>query len=271
MNEERQIMQMLLTLIKGLMKVRDGELLSPALDEGHNMLIKIARSAGVTPPADLVALCAWLTTPCCEWGIEGVTALFKDRLYDWYGGISLEAEEFLDIYVSPGESDQKVMAEIVAYCREKYPVNKQYQQYYSDIRSFVTNPENAIIEKYKLVSFQAAIRDVTLGALFLRLYEEFPKSKNNYRRCSHCGWTMTYAKGRWQCHSRTCNKEANTTNLEELPTNATHRLLPGIHRFTLVPGLTEQNLATRLRRYGCIESPSISAKGESRKLRSYLG
>ena len=250
MIEERQILQMLLAIIKGLKKVRDGDLLMPALDEGHKLLIKIAMEAGINPPANLVEFCQWIQKPCSEWGVKEVTEFFPDRLYDCYGGVSFAAEDLLEIHVSVEEGDQKFMAEIVSYCHEQYQEDKKYQEYYANIRSFVTSPQNAVIAKKDLVSFQVLIQDDNLRNLFLNLYEELPLHKDNYRLCSHCGWTMTFAKGFWRCHSRTCNKEADKTNLAQLPASAICRLTPGIHRFVLVPGLAEQKLAVRLRREG---------------------
>jgi len=252
--------RMLFYLIVGLRKwERSGFKDFPdVLKVGHHELVRLCAVEGLEAPVHIPSLIKWLKLPVREWGLEDVLEYFPEDalVIDEYGEVSLEAEEFLHIYDVSADKDleaqllhveQGVMKKILSYARD-HGLAKDYVR----IREFLSRPNHAVITTEELYMFKGKIMNESLRKMFDACYEEV-EFIANYRVCPHCGWTLTYHRGEWQCNRGTiCHLLADLKDAKHFPeTNKNwFRMVPGVQRYVLIPGIAEHQLADRLEKDG---------------------
>ncbi|ACL18710.1 conserved hypothetical protein [Desulfitobacterium hafniense DCB-2] len=242
----------LLNIIQGLRGwSRDWKRIPKEMYLGHLQFSQVALNEGIIPPGNLYDLLAMLQKPCQEWGIPAFEASFDldASILKKYGGLSYEAEEFLEEHVSVEESEARVMLEILSHCREKVKEANNYQELYSKIREFISSPEHAVLPSGEVYDFAHSLQDKKLSDLFFSLYEPSPLPYEEYYYCPYCGWTLTTQRGKNRCTNRSCHLNGEFRNPVKMP-NASRdvlwRLTPGIQRYVLVPGIAELKLYKRL-------------------------
>lgn len=214
---------------------------------GHGLLVEACAKSGTLPPTDLPSLVRLLMKPSEQWGITGIETVYPldAPLLDKFTGVSYEADDFVEIYVSPEENDQSIMKEILLYCREK-----ELDSNYRKIRMFLSDPVNAVISGRSLWKLKDEILDETLQSLVNQCYEKV-ESLKNYKKCPHCSWTLVEKDGNWRCNKDvTCRSLANFTAVDafDVDANLYYRLTPGIQKYTLLPGMAESKIAKRLKK-----------------------
>lgn len=230
------------------------------LHKGHLLLIQLALQEGVLPPGNLYDLFIWLQKPFRDWGINAYLELFDPdcSLLSKYQGLTEEAEDFLEEQVSVEESEQRVMRQILIYCREKMSastkeIKENYDEFYRTIRGFVSKPQNAVLPSGEVYDFASSFEEPELFNLVLVLYEEVPRPYDQFAACPNCGWTMKRDHGNYRCTHRTCHNKAELSNLTFMKNQSSDKLLrltKGIQYFVLVPGMTEQSIYERIRKEG---------------------
>lgn len=243
----------LLSLITGINKWQGNYGKIP--DELYKgMLLFIEQTAASTdqPPVDLYHLLKILHRPSKEWGIPDLQDYYPEDapLLEEFIGLTPDADEFLNRYVSPQDAEQQTMYEILMYCREEY---RQLQQEYGRIRTFLSNPQNAVVTSFQLSQFADTFLDIQLTNLIKQCYEEITPMMANFRKCPHCGWTLEYKNDRWRCNKEDiCHLLADFELISSFDFGRERvlRLIPGIQRFVLLPGISELRIAERLIRKG---------------------
>lgn len=215
------------------------------LKMGHSLFVKACAQLGTLPPTDLPSLVRLLMKPSEQWGIAQLENFFPPdaSLLDQLMGVSHEADDFVEIYISPEENEQSVMKKILLHCR-----NKGLDSEYRKIRMFLSNPVNAVISGHTIWKFIGGIGDENLHTLVNQCYEKVD-SLENYKKCPHCGWTLSKKNGNWRCNKdTTCRGLANFTSVDafDVDANLFHRLTSGIQKYTLLPGIAESKIAKRL-------------------------
>ena len=160
-------------------------------------------------------------------------------------GVTIEAEDFLEDLQSPDEYEQSVMKQILIYCR-----NLTLESKYREIRTFLSNPNHAVMPFYKIYEFKSKLNDVNLAQLFHACFEEID-NVDQYRRCPNCGWTLVWKNGHWRCNKESvCHSLKDFNDLEYFPNTdqKLFRLTPGIQKYILLPGMSEIRIAEKLRR-----------------------
>ncbi|OMD42670.1 hypothetical protein [Paenibacillus odorifer] len=222
------------------------------LYKGMLLFIEQTAASKAQPPVDLFHLLQVLHHPSREWGIPDLQDYYPEDapLLEEFIGLTPDADEFLNRHISPQDAEQQYMYEILMYCREE---DRQLQQDYTRIRTFLSNPYNAVITSFKLSEFAENFSDLHLTNLIKQCYEEITPVVANYRKCPHCGWTLEYKNDRWRCNKENiCHLLADFESLSPLDFDKERvlRLLPGIQRFVLLPGMSEVRIAERLIRKG---------------------
>jgi len=253
--------KMLFLIYKGL---KHWELLKwgkvPAsLYEGQMLMIKSMVLSNRQPPTNLYDFIQLLYKPFESWGIKAMKDLFPldaSFLIEGYG-VSAEIEDFIDMYISPEENDQSVVKQILIYCREGDLDNE-----YRTVRLLLSNKKNAVITAFKLKQLLDTIKDETLRQMVKKCYEEILQPIQNYRKCPHCGWTLSYQNGRWLCNKESiCRYFTSFERLErfsnEYEDSRVYRLIPGIQRYTLLTGIIENEIFMKLKKYDSIIYPEI--------------
>lgn len=260
-NDSALVRDSLLYLIKGLKEwSKDWKTISEELHKGHLLFIQLALKEGNLPPGNLHDLLMHLQKPCRDWGISAYQDLFEvDRpLFSEYRGLTEEAEDFLEEYISVEESEQRVMRQILIYCREKLShgteqEKSQYDHWYRTIREFISMPKHALLTAGEVYDFAFSLGEPQLSNLFLALYEEVPRPYDQYAYCPYCGWTLAMVHGSHKCTSRTCHLKGEFGDLKSLKGQTSEnlmRLTRGIQRYVLVPGITEHSLYRRIKEDG---------------------
>lgn len=250
---DSELKDILYYLIRGLQKwSEDFSKIPSELHKGHLMLTRRGLANDVFIPNNLYDLLHFIKQPCKKWGLKGLEKIYSPEvgLYEEYVGLTREAEEFLEEFATPQESQQRVMLEILTYCRDKFQKDAQYARIYSNIRSFVSQPENAVIPLKKLSKFALSIKDSQLSQLCFQLYEKIESPLDRFRKCPYCHWTLEYAPGQWKCNDHICRHLGDFSELQSLDEKSKPlcRLTPGIQKFVLLPGIAEQKLYHRLKK-----------------------
>lgn len=244
---------MLLLLVRGIAAWQNNYSRIPdELYEGMMRFIALSASPHTKPPVDIHQLIRLLHKPSNEWGIPNIQNYYPENapLLEEFIGLTAEADEFLNMYISPQDAEQQCMFNILKFCRQK---GTELQQDYVKIRTFLSNSRNAVLTFYDLSTFAAEFRHAELTELIHQCYEDVTESLVNYRICPHCGWTMEYKKDQWRCNKEDiCHWLADMENLKtfDFGSNRVKRLRPGIQRYVLLPGISEIRIAERLLRRG---------------------
>ncbi|NEN84698.1 hypothetical protein [Paenibacillus elgii] len=248
-----KIQDMLYYLITGLQKWPNNYTEIPnELHRGMLMFIQEAARSGSEIPADLHRLIQTLHKPSNEWGIQGVIEYYPGEasLIEEFVGITPDAEDFINTYISPDEAQQRNMFAILQFCRDE---SRKLQEEYTKIRTFLSQPQNAVLSSFQLAQFAESFRDRELSILVRQCYEEVTSLLVNYRKCPHCGWTLEYKHDRWRCNKENiCHSLADFEVVDQFDfkNERIYRLLPGIQRYVLLPGISETKLADFLKRKG---------------------
>ncbi|MCM3081751.1 hypothetical protein [Brevibacillus invocatus] len=248
-----KIQDMLFYLITGLQKWREDYSQIPEdLHKGMLMFIHEAAHSGSDFPADLHHLLQILHKPSKEWGIQGLAEFYpaEAALIEEFIGITPDAEDFLNIYISPKEAQQKNMLAILKFCRDD---GLNLQDEYARVRKFLSQSQNAVLSSFQLAQFAESFRDRELSNLVRHCYIEITPLISNYRKCPHCGWTLEYKQDQWHCNKENiCREMSNFEKFEHFNfgDERVYRMLPGIQRYVLLPGISEMKIADNLMRKG---------------------
>lgn len=216
---------------------------------GFNQFVFLNGQAGVKPPTTIPALITKLYEPAKDWGINNIEEYYplEENLLNKDTGLSFEAEEFLHVMKNPEEYEQSIMRKVLIYCREN-----SLQEEYITIRGFLSNPDYSVVTRKKLLIFMSQITHEDLRKYVEDCYERV-FNMSNYRVCPHCKWTLENKNGAWVCnYGSTCHEQAEFMNFSTFKeTNEQYlRLKRGIHRYTLLPGIAEHNIAQKLGQSG---------------------
>lgn len=217
--------------------------------KGHQLLIHACAINKIKPPTDISMLVRMLMQPIEKWGIEQMTNVLPGnaQVISANYGVTEEAEDFLSYYKHPEEEQNAVMEKILAYCRAQ-----NLQDEYVNIRMFLSNPAYAVVSAVELAKFRRRISHVELAGFFMMCYEEVSYIAN-FKKCPNCGWTLTEQNGAWRCNKdHTCRQLSNFTNVKffSFDQEKVYRMTSGIQKYTLLPGMAEEKIATRLRKKG---------------------
>lgn len=213
--------------------------------DGLRLFIKECSVNGVVPPTDIKQLEEILMLPSKEWGISGLKKLFPPdaSLLDKEIGLTIEAEDFLEEFLSPDEYEQSAMKQILVYCRKN-----NLEDTYRKIRTFLSKPEHAVIPFQTLYQFMGTINNYNLVNLFSSCYENI-NNLDGYRKCPNCGWTLEWKNGYWRCNKEDiCRSLADFTVVEPFPQTAEKmlRMKSGIQKYILLPGMAELRMEEKL-------------------------
>ncbi|MEJ8778824.1 restriction endonuclease-related protein [Pseudogracilibacillus sp. ICA-222130] len=256
----------LLYLIAGFQKYADEDRrkIHEFIHYGYQQFIRECHEKNVIPPKNYQELIHLLRKPAKNWGFEKIGKYYPENspMIDSHLRPVHEANELL--YVIDKHADeiplrhlqnhyqQLSMRKIYAYCKE----NIDDDNVYTTIRLFLSNPENAVLTVSKLDTFLLEITDKTLVNYIKECYESI-KNIQDYRKCPYCHWTLSYnaAKQKWQCnYGSPCEERANLQHgvpfEEQYYALKFIRLKPGIQRFTLIPGISENRMNKRLQALG---------------------
>jgi len=248
-----RLRDMLYYLIIGLQQwTKNYDRVPEELHRGMLMFVQEVGRSGAEIPTDLYRLLQILHKPSCDWGIQGLTEYYpgESPLIEEFIGITPDAEDFINTYISPDEAQQKNMMAILQFCRDE---NRNLHAEYTRIRTFLSMPQNAVLSALQLAQFAESIRDRDLSVLVRQCYEEVTLQMEYYCKCPHCGWTLTYKHDRWRCnkenicHSLTDFEKFDLFNFKD---ERVFRLLPGIQRYVLLPGISEMKIAEWLKQKG---------------------
>jgi len=248
-----KIQDMLYSLITGLQKWPNNYAEIPEeLHKGMLMFIQEAARSGSEIPADLHRLLQILHKASIEWGVQGLLEYYSGEasLIEEFIGITPDAEDFINTYISPDEAQQRNMFAILKFCRDE---SRDLQAEYTQIRTFISQPQNAVLSSFQFAQFTESFRDRELSTLVRQCYEEVTLNLLNYRKCPHCGWTLEHKQDRWRCNKENiCHSLADFERVDQFDfkNERVYRLLPGIQRYVLLPGIPEMKLADFLKRKG---------------------
>ncbi|SDT09430.1 hypothetical protein SAMN05444162_3068 [Paenibacillaceae bacterium GAS479] len=241
---------LLYLLIAGIQKWNDQKSVLPhELKQGHMELTKTLLKANRDVPADIPSLIKWLQIPVQEWGLEKSSDVpFASPILSRYGVITPDTADFMQIYDNPSEAQSREVYNILQYCRLASP---QLDEPYRQIRTFII--QNAVVSAEVLYSFALQFSK-ELSKYILACYdEEFTSKIEHYRKCPRCGWTLSYRNHQWQCgaHDLCGQIQAKAFQPEQWPEDRRlFRLTEGVHRYTLLPGMTELSLKNKLEQEG---------------------
>lgn len=245
---ETQLYNMLYQLIVGLKKWEENlHVLPNELSLGQQMFIQFCAKYGSFPPTDLPSLIGKLQEPVGSWNISGIDKLFPENesLLDVDIGITIAAEDLLNLHSFPDEFEQSVMKQILLYCREHH-LEKEYRI----IRTFLSKPEHAVITYPSLHRLFGNIMNKELVKLIRKCYEAV--NVYNTRKCPHCGWTLVLKNGAWRCNKENiCHLLGEFKELEVFNEDYDYmRMMSGIQRYILLPGIMEREIANKLTKKG---------------------
>ncbi|MFY0217238.1 hypothetical protein [Bacillus cereus] len=257
--QTREIKEMIYYIAKGLVQweTKGWTEIPKTLYKGHLLFMKNTLQSN-TPPNNVFDLIKLLHEPVEKWGMDGVEKLLpSDSTFLVEGfGLSIDIEDFLEEYMSPEEFDQSVMKEILQYCR-KYGLDEEYRK----IRSIVANPNNAVLTYVRLRRILSLVEDDKLKEWLQKCYEEVPHNIDNYKKCPHCGWTVSFIKGSWRCNKeQICGHFQSFERLEAYKFSegeSVYRIRPGIQRYVLLTGIIEEKMCKRLKGYDAVLYPNI--------------
>ncbi|MFS0555058.1 hypothetical protein [Brevibacillus sp. 179-C9.3 HS] len=248
-----KIQNMLYYIISGLQKWPNNYAQIPdELHKGMLMFIQEAARSGGEVPTDLNRLIQILHKPSNEWGIQGLIEYYPGEapMIEEFIGITPDAEDFINTYISPDEAQQRNMFAILQFCRDE---SRKLQTEYTQIRTFLSKPQNAVLSSFQLAQFAESFRDSELSTLVRQCFEEVTPFLVNYRKCPHCGWTLEYKHDQWRCNKENICKSLSDWKMVDqfdFKNERVYRLLPGIQRYVLLPGISETKLAVYLKRKG---------------------
>ncbi|GAB7386961.1 hypothetical protein BSNK01_07970 [Bacillaceae bacterium] len=249
-NERIVLEKMILQLAVGAKKWQENISSLPAeLHEGHLRLVKIAIEQQVPYPENLRDLLQWLQTPMGEWKISGLTEYFpaEEPMLIPFAGLSDFYEEWLEERVSQEESEQRVMREILQFCRK---VSPPLEQAYRDIRMFLI--QNPIVDFLTLRTFLLPY-DEFLQNKVRECYEEIVLPYPEIYLCPYCRWTLTNRGGDWECTRWVCKHNGDFTHFAKLDMTGDkkyYRLTKGMQKFVQNPGIAELALAGKIKARG---------------------
>jgi hypothetical protein len=244
--------KMLYYLVTGFKKWEEQKEMVPVeVHKGQRLFIRACAQTGAEPPINLPSLVKLLEMPSKEWGLPNLINIFPPDagLLDKEIGVTIEAEDFQEDFQSPDEYEQSVMKRILIYCRNLSIDNK-----YREIRTFLSNPNHAVIPFQKIYELKSKLNDVELAQLFHFCYEEL-ENLDQYRKCPNCGWTLEWKNGHWRCNKESiCHSLKDFKELKDFPkmNQKLFRLTPGIQKYILLPGMSEMRIAEKLRKKGYI-------------------
>lgn len=255
----REIKEMIYFIAKGLEQwEKKGWMEIPdILHKGHLLFMKNTLQSNM-PPNNIFDLIKLLHEPVEKWGMDGIEKLLPgDATFLVEGfGLSIDIEDFLEEYRFPAEFDQSVMKEILNYCRDN-SLDEEYRK----IRSIIASPDNAVLTYVRLRKILFSIKDNVLYQLFESCYEQVPHNIDNYKKCPHCGWTVSFIKGNWRCNKeQICGHFQSFERLESYKFSEgelVYRIRPGIQRYVLLTGIIEEKICERLKGYDAVLYPNI--------------
>lgn len=220
---------------------------------------RLARLFLISGRKPLVGLNDWaaaMLRPMKEWLPESSFLIDPEAPLWEEDGWSRDAEDFMRAYGKPEDYQEQTVAKVVEYCRQY-----QDQQGYVRFRSFLSDPDWAVVSEEQLNQMAASFSDEFLKQQIRACYEPYTEW-NHGRKCPNCGWSLTMKSGSWRCgRTNVCHKleEAFEWSLQTAEPfsfkKGTHvyRLRPGIHRYILVPGIPEKRIADHLAKTHHIE------------------
>ncbi len=246
----------LLALKKFQIALQKDEFIMP--DEVMHAQRQLARHALMMEREPLVGTSVWaaaMLQPVEKW-LPEAEALFDPAAPLWENnGWSREAEEFMQAFGNPEEYQEQTVAKVVTYCREFQELEgDRFQEAYVRFRSFLSDPNRAVISEDELNKMAKSFSDEFLKQQLRACYEPFPDWKEA-RKCPYCGWSLHHQNGLWRCgQTNICfqlEKRFSWSLQAASPfdfSDDTHvyRLRPGIQRYTLIPGIPEHRIAATL-------------------------
>jgi hypothetical protein len=229
-----------------------------SLYEGHMLLIKHMYLSNNQAPTNLYDFMQFLHKSFESWQIDSLEQIFPldaSFLVDGYG-VSGEIEDFIEMFISPEEDQQSTIKQILLYCRA-HKLDEEYRE----VRSLLTDRSHVVLSAFKLKQLLNKVKDKNLRQLVDKCYEEIPQPIQNYRKCPHCGWTLTFKGGHWLCNKEdSCRYFASFETLEKFTYDSetrVYRLTPGVQKYTLLTGIIEQKIFQKLSAYSPILYPEI--------------
>lgn len=171
-------------------------------------------------------------------------------------GWSRDSEYFLQAYGRPEDYQELTVLKVLEYCRKNND-----QEGYVLFRSFLSDPEWAVVSEEELNQMAASFSDEFLKQQIRACYEPFAEWEQA-RKCPYCGWSLLKKSGLWHCgHANVCfdlegSNKWSLQTAEPFPfgkDTRVYRLRPGIHRYTLIPGIPEKRIAENLSKIHRVE------------------
>lgn len=249
-DSRRSLYKMLYFLTIGFKKWEKEKIIPDEVYTGMKLMVYECAKNNKKPPANIQELAKILTLPSKQWGILDVERIFPPdaSLLDKEYGVTIEAEDFLENIESTEEYEQSIMKQILITSRKK-----TLDSDYRSIRAFLSNPNHSVITYHKLYDFvYRNVKDAQFQNLVFSCYEEIVNI-TNYRKCPNCGWTLEWRKGNWRCNKEdVCHFVSDVQDVSsfEMTDEKLMRMTPGIQKYVLLPGMSEQNIAKKLRKKG---------------------
>lgn len=241
------IYEMLYNLITGIRNWDDRSLKSIPTEfyKGFHQFIYHSSLSDVSPPLDIPELIIKLHRPAEEWGIEGVEQHFplEASLLNKKVGLTFETDDFIEQLQDPKEYEQSKMKELLLYCRDN-----NFQDEYVKIRRFLSERDHVVISVQDLYMFVGSFQDQQLRDYIRSFYEEVDDLEK-YKVCPYCGWTLEKKMDSWVCNrGSTCHLQTEYSMFQKFPKSNLQflRMTKGIHRYTLLPGMAENKIASKL-------------------------
>lgn len=244
--------KMIYYLASGIQKWEQDKTVVPEeLIQGLHLLQKfVLENQNANPieyyPNNVYDLLPFLQKPFEEWKLGDLDNLIDPQaaILDATGRLGDYVDQWLGEIESIESAEQDHVKQILMYCRQH-----QLQDQYVQIRLFIM--DHPVVDYLSLQQLLMSI-DSNLVELVLACYEEIAFDQAPIYLCPYCGWTLSHRKGDYYC-APPCHKKEDFRELDQsLSRQGTvqFRLRPGIHRYTLVPGLAEREIKQNLEKQG---------------------
>lgn len=213
------------------------------------LYIQTCNRFGILPPTDITSFIRRLEEPVSSWQFPEIEKLIPldTQIIDGPLGLSIAAEDYLQVANIPTEFEQDYMKQILVYCRE-HDLDERYRM----IRTFLSKKENAVISFAELQYFLMEIREGKVRELVENCYEKVTDLQS-YKQCPHCHWTLEMQDGEWRCNRwNVCQAYWEGTSFQSFVEDGQiyYRQTPGIQRYVLIPGLAEMQIGKELEKKG---------------------